>query len=159
MSEITVIDSDKNLLFYGNLENIFGDKTIDRLKSGIELIFQFSFEIYKTAPDIPNELITSNSFQNTIKYDILKDDYIVSLENETQYTTNFKSFIDAKKRLEIINDVPLTSLNMLIPESNYTIRIKVEREQKAKDLSPNTIMPLIKQLSNKTIWYEIKFVY
>lgn len=158
MSGLTVINSEKELLLYGNLKNSFTETAAERLKSGIELIYDFSFEIYKTALEIPDELITNGTFQHSIRYDTLKDDYIISFKS-TKNNLRFKSLYDAKKRIEIINDIPLIALNQLIPENNYKIRIKVERNQKAKILNPNTIMPLLKGLNKKTIWYEIKFIY
>lgn len=157
--ELTAMNSVDEVLIYANMTTNPSDKTTDLLHSGISIIFSFSVELYKTAPQWPDELISSIKFDHRISYDTLKDNYILSFTETDDRQTRFESLIDAQKHLEEINDVVVAPLSQLIPNQSYKVRMRVIRNTKAQPIGVGTILPFMSSMKAKSEWFEYEFVY
>lgn len=155
---LTAMNSEDKVLVYANLSSPPSETTIDLLHSGISIIFSFSIELYKTAPQWPDELISSKSFEHKMSYDTLKDNYILSFaENDKQL--RFDTFAEAQSHLEKINDVIIAPLSQLIPQQSYKVRMRVTRHAKAQPIGVGTILPFMSNMKAKSEWFEYEFMY
>lgn len=159
LKELTLSNSDSELLLFGVLQNGLRAEIAESLQSGISIDFSFFVELYKTTENWPRELVSSLTFKHSINYDTLRDAYLVTLEEKDNRTTRFSSLFEAQEKLERLNGVVVTELSQLIPEQNYELRVRAELTQKTMALGVNNILPLIKRKDVKTKWQNIEFSY
>jgi len=157
--ELTLSNSQKELLLFGTIENSFRSEMAESLQNGISLDFIFFVELHKTTPNWPKELIKSTSFKHTISYDTLRDTYQVILEENNNRAKRFPSLREAQQATERINGAKIVALSQLIPGQNYQLRIRAELTQNTIELGANRILPLIKKKDIKTKWQIIEFTY
>jgi hypothetical protein len=132
---------------------------IEVLHSGIPLHFTFYIELYKTAENWPDELISSITLQHTMEFDTLKESYKVTLEEEKNKTHTFRSLFEAQKVINEINGAKVVELEQLIPENLYKIKIKADLYRKTLPLSLHNILPFLSWWDVKTDWHTIEFRY
>lgn len=159
LAELTLSNSDTELLLFGVLQNGLRAEVTESLQSGISIDFSFFVELYKTTENWPRELVASLTFKHSINYDTLRDAYIVTVEEKDNRTTRFSSLPEAQAMLERLNAVQITELSQLIPEQRYEVRIRAELSQKTMPLGVNNLLPLIKKTDVKTKWQNIEFSY
>lgn len=157
--ELTLSNSQKELLLFGTIENSFRSEMAESLQNGISLDFIFFVELHKITPNWPKELIKSTSFKHTISYDTLRDTYQVILEENNNRAKRFPSLREAQQATERINGAKIVALSQLIPGQNYQLRIRAELTQNTIELGANRILPLIKKKDIKTKWQIIEFTY
>jgi len=157
--ELTLSNSQKELLLFGTIENSFRSEMAESLQNGISLDFIFFVELHKTTPNWPKELIKSTSFKHTISYDTLRDTYQVILEENNNRAKRFPSLREAQQATERINGAKIVAISQLIPGQNYQLRIRAELTQNTIELGANRILPLIKKKDIKTKWQIIEFTY
>jgi hypothetical protein len=159
INELTATTSETHLILFGTLKNSFNSEMIEVLHSGIPLHFTFYIELYKTAENWPDELISSITLQHTMEFDTLKESYKVTLEEEKNKTHTFRSLFEAQKFINEINGAKVVELEQLIPENLYKIKIKADLYRKTLPLSLHNILPFLSWWDVKTDWHTIEFRY
>ena len=159
ITELTAVTTEQDILLFATVQNDIKDKMVESLQSGINVYYSFFLEVSKINPDWPDELISSSSFNHSIDYDTLRDDYLVTLEEKNNKVIRIPSLFDAQKVLERINGVAVISMTQLIPGQNYQIRIRAELTQKTLPLGVHKILPLITGKDIKTKWQYLDFSY
>ncbi|CAG37550.1 DUF4390 domain-containing protein [Desulfotalea psychrophila] len=159
LSQLTAANSQKDLLLFGNLENSFNERAVASLKNGIALHCDFFVELYKTAPNWPDELINNKTFKHSISYNTLKDDYVIKLQEKKEHNIRSASLHEAQKIFQQLNDVQVVPLSQLIPDQQYTIRIRAELSQESLPPGVTNILPFVTSSNIKTKWYPIEFKY
>ncbi|BCL60340.1 hypothetical protein DGMP_10330 [Desulfomarina profundi] len=159
IEELTATTSETHLILFGTLKNSFNSEMIEVLHSGIPLHFTFYIELYKTAKNWPDEMISSITLQHTMEFDTLKESYKVTLEEEKNKTHTFRSLFEAQKVINEINGAKVVELGQLIPDNLYKIRIKADLYRKTLPLSLHNILPFLSWWDVKTDWQTIEFRY
>lgn len=157
--ELTAMNSVAEVLLYAHVNSHTSDDTTDLLHSGISIIFSFSAELYKTAPQWPDELISSKNFEHKMSYDTLKDNYILSFSEKDDLQLRFETLNEAQQHLEDVNDVVIAPLSQLIPNQSYKVRMRAIRSTKAQPIGIGTILPFMSNMKIKSEWYQYEFVY
>lgn len=159
IKELTATTSESHLIIFGTLENSFTSEMIEILHSGIALRFSFFVELYKTTEKWPDELVAAKNFQHIMTFDILKENYRVSLEEDNNKVLVFKSLFEAQKVINEINGANMVELKQLLPDNRYKLRMRAELYQKTLPLSLHNLLPFLSWWDVETDWYTITFNY
>ncbi len=159
IKELTATTTERSLIVFATLADNFTAEMIEVLHSGLALHFSFFVELYKTTENWPDELIASRNFQHIMAFDTLKESYKVTLEEENNKVTSFRSLLEAQKLINEINGVKIIDLQQLLPDHTYKLSIRAELYQKTLPLSLHNILPFLSWWDVETEWHTITFTY
>lgn len=101
-----------------NFENLFSDRIVGTIQSGLPSIIQIEIKLY----DSRNKSIFRKLISKTISYDIWEERY--SIKNADTSTT-FTEFEEVKHNGSRLRNETLTESKNLDENSDYTLRIRV----------------------------------
>ena len=159
INDLTATTTDSSLIIFGTLENSFSSEMIEILHSGIALRFSFFVELYKLTDKWPNELIATRNFQHLMSFDTLKESYRVTLEEENNKVISVRSLVEAQKVINEINGVKVVDLQQLLPDNQYSLKVRAELYQKTLPLSLHNFLPFLSWWDVKTDWHTVTFTY
>ena len=159
IKELTATTTERSLIVFATLANSFTPEMVEVLHSGLALHFSFFVELYKTTEKWPDELIATRNFQHTMTFDTLKETYKITLEEENNTLTSFRSLAEAKTIINEINGVKVVDLQQLLPNHIYKLRIRAELYQKTLPLSLHNILPYLSWWDVETDWHTLTFTY
>lgn len=159
IKELTATTTERSLIVFATLANSFTAEMNEVLHSGLALHFSFFVELHKTTEKWPDELIATRNFQHIMTFDTLKETYKVTLEEENNKVTTFRSLPEAKKRINEINGVKIIDLQQLLPDHTYKLSIRAELYQKTLPMSLHNILPFLSWWDVETEWHTITFTY
>ncbi len=157
--EVAVTTSDTHLLVFATLNYSFTPEMTAILHSGIALKFSFFIELYKTAKNWPDEQIVIRTFQHILSYNMLKENYRITLEEDNNIVLPFKSMALAQNVLNELNGIKVINLKQLIPDNHYKLKIRAELYQKTLPLSLQNTLPFLSWWDVATDWHSIEFQY
>ena len=157
--ELTAVTSETHLLIFCTLNDSFTPEMTAILQSGITLKYSFFIELYKTTKNWPDEQIVLLTFQHTLSYDALKENYRITLEEDNNMLITQKSFVDAQRAFNELNGAKVVSLKQLIPDNRYKLKIRAELYQKTLPLSLHNALPFLSWWDLVTDWHTIEFTY
>ncbi len=159
IKELTATTTERSLIVFATLANSFTAEMIEVLHSGLALHFSFFVELFKTTEKWPDELIATRNFQHTMTFDTLKESYKVTIEEENNKGTSFRSLSEAQKLINEINGIKVIDLQQLLPDQTYKLSIRAELYQKTLPLSLHNILPFLSWWDVETDWHTITFTY
>lgn len=110
------------------------EKYIQEIKNGIKKEFIFYIDIYRVWNIWPDEFITGKTITRTLKYDLIKNDFLASSnDGNTIIKKRFKSLESMLDWALSIEDLKLAELNEL-DKGTYYVRVTVE--SKIRKLPP-----------------------
>ncbi len=159
IQELTATTSETHLIMFATLKNSFTTEMVEILHSGIPLRFTFFVELFKTESNWPEEQIIAFRFEHVMTFDTLKEAYLVTLEEDNNKIQSFKSLFEAQKVINEINGAKVVSLDQIIPDNLYKLKIKADLYQKTLPLSLQSFLPFLSWGDIETDWHEIEFKY
>lgn len=157
--DITITTSNTHLLLFGVIKNDKNSNLIQALHSGIPMRFTFFVELFRTRDNWPDEELMSVSFVHTLKYDTLKEQYELEIEEQNNRVVTFKNLDEAIKKMNDINGLKVIELKNLEADNSYELRIKAELYKKTLPMNLHYIIPFISMWDLETDWYTIEFTY
>jgi len=157
--DITITTSNTHLLLFGVIKNDKNDELIQALHSGIPMRFTFFVELFRTRDNWPDEQLMSVSFVHTLRYDTLKEQYALELEEQKNRALTFKNLGEAIKTMNDINGLKVIELEKLEPDNSYELRLKAVLYKKTLPMNLHYIIPFISMWDLETDWYTIEFTY
>ncbi len=104
------------------------------IMSGIEKEIIFTVELLKVWNYWPDEFVVSKKIQKTIKYDNLREQFLVSsFDGNSRDRRNFKSFNAMMAWAFMVEGIELANIRELEPGSYY---LRVVVESKSRELPP-----------------------
>ncbi len=162
ISELTVSNSNTNLLAYFTL-NIEKSNILKQiLISGVPIKFMYYIRVY-----IPNSHLISffkydiadKILIKTVSYDSIKGTYQIHIIGSNIQTITVNSFKDVLNNICQINDLPITSLSNLKKGEQHILKVKVEAKKVLTSVPLKGILSIFSSDIFETNWYEIKFTY
>ncbi|HIP39711.1 MAG TPA: DUF4390 domain-containing protein [Desulfocapsa sulfexigens] len=157
--DITITTSNTHLLLFGVIKNDKTNELVQALHSGIPMRFTFFVELFRTRDSWPDEELMSVSFVHTLKYDTLKEQYELEIEEQKNRTLTFKNLDEAIKTMNDINGLKVIELKKLEADNSYELRIKAELYKKTLPMNLHYVIPFISMWDLETDWYTIEFTY
>lgn len=157
--EVIVTNSSSDVLLYLKVINAFTPEMEDGIKNGIPVTFTFFIELYRNRTAWIDEEIVSISFDHTLTYDNLKEEYRVELIEKKGKIIITKSFDEAKALMTQVNGFTVTGLDALFPDEEYILKAKARLAEKTLPLYFHYVIPFWKLWDFETDWYDVEFRY
>ena len=158
-TDIIVTTSDTHLLLFGELRNSLTNEMIDGLHSGIPVQFSFFVELEIIVKNWFNKRLNQIEFSHALRYDTLKQLYIVETGESSKKVHTTASLDEAISLLNEINGLKIVELVELEPDQTYRLRIKADLYKKTLPLSIHRIIPFVSWWDLDTDWYTVEFIY
>jgi hypothetical protein len=148
------VEMSPNLRLTFMVKGAFKKGIVEAIHSGIPTSFTFFVKLYKVKTLWPDEGIGSWQFNHTVKYDALKEEYEIQLD-ERSATVKTKSFEEMKAFMVSGNNIPITPAPHLIAGLRYKLRVKAELDKIELPLFLDDILFFVKLWDFETSWHSI----
>ena len=159
LTNIIVTNTRDDLLVYLNVEGAFTDKMQKAISSGVSTTFSYYLSFYKVRNLWFDNKIEDIKVTNTIKYNNLKEEYIVERSWEKSGPQMTKSFDEAKKLMSEIDSLKIVPLKQLVKGTYYQLRAKAELSKVTLPFYLHYIVFFVSLWDFETDWYTIDFIY
>lgn len=159
LTNIIVTNTQDDLLVYLKVEGAFIDKMKKAILSGVPTTFSFYISFYRVRNFWIDNKVEDIKVTNTIKYDNLKEEFIVKRsweESEPQVT---QSFDEAKNLMSEVDRLKVIPLKQLEKGEHYQIRAKAELSKVTLPFYLHYVFFFVSLWDFETDWYTVDFVY
>ncbi len=157
--DATLTTSHSHLLLFATLDNKAQQKLEEALHSGIPMEFTFQVKLIHIRKNWANEELRDQEFVHSLKYDTVKEQYHLQLEEQRNRTMTFQKLSEAMKVMYEINGFKVIELKKLIPDGSYELRMKASLYKKTLPMNLHYVIPFISLGNVETDWYNIEFNY
>ncbi len=157
--DITLTTSNTHLLLFGVIRNDKQEELEKALHSGIPMQFTFIIKLIHVQNNWPDEELISMDLTHTLKYDTLKERYLLTIEEQRNRKIAFAELIEAMQRMNELNGLKVIELAKLKPDTTYKIRLKAELYKKTLPMNLHHVIPFISLGDVETDWHNIEFTY
>jgi uncharacterized protein DUF4390 len=157
--DITITTSKDHLLLFGVLKNDKQKELEQALHSGIPMKFTFFIELIQTVTNWPDEELIAMEFIHTLKYDTIKENYQLEIEEQRNRKFTYTTLDEAMLRMNEINGLKVIELAKLLPDNSYELRMKAELYKKTLPMNLHYLIPFISMWDLETDWFTIEFTY
>jgi len=159
LKNIIVTNTRDDLLLYLTVDGAFTEKMETAVSSGVPATFSFFVNLYQTRSLWFDKEIVDLKVTHTIKYDNLKNEYIIQRSWDDNPPKIVKSFIEAKKLMVEIDSLNVVPLNRLEKGMRYQIRTKAQLNKLTLPFYLHYVLIFVSLWDFETDWYTIDFIY
>lgn len=159
ITNMTVNSINNSLLLYFDVENAFNEKLAIAVNSGVNISFSYPVNIYldkKLWKDVP---VAQLDLINTIKYDTLKKEYIVTRSWRNAEPVKVSTFEEAALLMTRVDGLNLAQVKGLVKGQTYKIRIKARMNKVARPKYLKFVLFFLNSWKLETRWNAVSFVY
>jgi hypothetical protein len=107
------------------VEGAFTDKIIEAINSGALTTFRYSLRVYREVPNLMDERLLSYELSRTIRYDTLKQEYLIASDGEEWV---FTAWDEAQRKMTRLTDLPVAVKTTFDGSSRYYVLVKADLE-------------------------------
>ncbi len=159
LTNITVSNTQDDLLLFLNLEGAFREEMKKAILSGVPSTFSFFAKLNRVRSLWFDQDIADLEVTHTIIYDNLKKEFTVTRSWKDNNPEVTKSFDEAKKWMTEINSLKIIPLDRLEKGEQYQLRVKAEVSKKTLPLYLHYILFFVSLWDFETDWYTIDFTF
>ena len=159
ISDIIVTNNQDHLLVYFYTKGCFTPEMNKAIMSGIPTTFNFFLELYKPRSFWPNKKLVALKLSHTIKYDLLREEFQVTLSERGNQTFILKDFAKAQEMMVDVSNIQLIPLKQMERNSQYQLRIKAELSKVTLPLYLHYVLFFVSLWDFETDWYLVEFNY
>ena len=159
LTNITVSNTQDDLLLFLNLEGAFREEMKQAILSGAPSTFSFFAKLNRVRSLWFDKDIADLEVTHTIIYDNLKKEFTVTRSWKDNNPEVTKSFDEAKKWMTEIDSLKIIPLNRLEKGEQYQLRVKAEVSKKTLPLYLHYILFFVSLWDFETDWYTIDFTF
>jgi len=137
------------------VKDAFTKEMEDAISSGIPTSFTFFVEFNRVKDFWFNEHLGKWVFKHTVKYDSLKEEYVVFLA-ESDNVIRTKDFNEMKRLMSYGDSINLTPMEPL-KAGRYEFRVKAELNAIKLPFLLNNVLFFVKHRYLETNWYTYRF--
>ncbi len=157
--DIVLTTSNTHLLLFGIIQNSEQQKLVQALHNGIPMQYTFFVELLQVKDNWADKKLVSMKFAHTLKYDTLKEQYQLTLEEQRNRVLPFTDLEEALMVINEINGLNVIEFTKLTPDYAYELRIKAELLKKTLPMNLHYVIPFISLWNMETDWHTIEFMY
>ncbi|MBI3398568.1 MAG: DUF4390 domain-containing protein [Deltaproteobacteria bacterium] len=167
VDRVVVVNSPNDIRVSFEIRDAFTKEIEDGIKSGISTSFTFFIELYRRRGFWFDESLTSQTFKHIVKYDTLKEEYEIVLEEKPQLGTDLKSvptlmrvkeIEQAKKIMASGDNIIVKPFPVLQKGERYRLRIKATLDAVNLPFPLNYMLFFVSFWNYETSWYEKEFI-
>jgi hypothetical protein len=156
ISDLAAVNSDTHLLVYLTVKDCFTEEMLTGVHNGIPATFTYLVDIYETRKMWPDKKIFSYSFDRTLSFDNLKEQYtVISSEKNRSLTT--ENLSEAKQLIAEVVDLKTAQLDHFKPDTLYRIEVKAKLEKKTLPWYYQYLFPFSSLWDFETGWATLEF--
>ena len=159
INDVIVTNSSREVLLYLTVRNAFTPEMEKGVQNGIPVTFNFFVELYRRRTGWVDQKVVERSFEHTLTYDTLKDEYRVVYGEQNGKTVITKSLPKARELMAQVNGFALSPLTMLLADADYALKIKARLAEKTLPLYFHYVIPFWGLWDFETDWYTVEFRY
>ncbi|WKZ31701.1 MAG: DUF4390 domain-containing protein [Thermodesulfobacteriota bacterium] len=138
------------------VKDAFSKNIEEAVRSGLPTSFNFIIELRKVNRFLPDEKVGRWEFRHTVRYDSLRNEYEVVLDEQGDKTVRTRDFEEMKRVMAACSGVIVAPAH-LIPGSLYELRIKAAMDPVELPFLLNYIFFFLKFLNFETDWHVHAF--
>jgi hypothetical protein len=166
VDKVVITNTPDNTWVSFEIKNAFTKDIEEGIKSGIPTTFTFFVELYRRRGIWFDEQLHSITFKHTIKYDTLKEEYEIMMEEKPQVEADSKSvpiirvkeIEQAKKIMASGEDILVKPASALEKGEKYQLRIKAMLDPVNLPFPLNYMLFFVSFWDYETSWYEKEFI-
>jgi hypothetical protein len=159
LSDVVVTNTHEHLLVYFTVNDCFTPEMKKAVESGIETTFTFIVELSEKRTYWWDRNITSLKVKHSIKYDNLKNRYMVKLSEDAGEAVSFSDLAEAMKMMSHVAALKVTPLRKLQRGTYYQMRMMAELDKIRLPFYLHYVLFFLSMWDFKTDWYTIDFRY
>ncbi|MEE9543802.1 MAG: DUF4390 domain-containing protein [Thermodesulfobacteriota bacterium] len=130
----------------------FKNEIEEGIKSGIPTTFTFFVELYRVRRMWPDKNVAKWTFKHTVKYDNLKEEYEVTLDDSGKKVRT-KDFEEMKLLMVTFDAIELKTKKPLLKDRRYIMRVMAELDTVKLPFLLRHMLFFVKFWDFKTDWY------
>ena len=159
LSDIVVSNTDEHLLVNFTVTGCFTEDMNKAIESGLDTTFTFFVKIFEKRDLWNDRKIESKKVSHTIRYDILKKHYELSLSEKGPDTIIVKDFEKAKEILASLEGLKVTPIDSLQTDKRYRLWMMAELDKIRLPLYLHYVFFFLSLWDFETDWYIYDFKY
>lgn len=152
---VIINNSDASQISF-EIKNAFTKEIEEGIKSGIPTTFTFFVELYQKRGLWFDETAADMTFRHTVRYDNLKQEYEILLEEQPQSAMRVKEIGQAKKIMASSDNIVVKPA--LKKGEAYQLRIKATLDPVSLPFPLNYMLFFVSFWNYETDWYEKEFI-
>ncbi|MEJ2096015.1 MAG: DUF4390 domain-containing protein [Deltaproteobacteria bacterium] len=159
LKNIIVTNTRDDLLVYLTVDGAFTEEMETAVLSGVPATFSFFVNLYRARRLWFDKQIVDLKVTHTIKYDNLKNEYIIYRSWDDNSPKTVKSFAEAKKLMTEVDSLAVVPLKRLEKGARYQIRTKAQLSKLTLPFYLHYVFFFVSLWDFETDWYTIDFIY
>jgi|WetSurMetagenome_2_1015567.scaffolds.fasta_scaffold04178_7 hypothetical protein len=152
---VEIAQDPENLKVSFYIQDCFTPSMEEAIQSGVPTTFRILAVLEKPGVLFFDTEILNVVLEHTIKYDYLKNEYVVQLPENPDSTLITKNFLEAKRWMSTVKDLPLLPLWRLQKDEVYQLRLKAELSKVELPLFFRYIFFFVSLWDFETDWQKI----
>lgn len=159
ISDVHLTNTRDNLIAYFKVENAFTEEIKHAVLKGIPASFSFYITLDKINKALFNSEISDLKITSTLKYNVLKKEFVVTRpwKNGKPFVT--ESFEEAKVAMTEVNNFMVAGLTDLVKGKNYKLKLKADLDKVTLPLYLHYIFFFVSFWDFETDKHVTKFTY
>jgi len=159
LSNITVSNTNDELLLHLNLNGSFSDAIRQNVLAGKTTSFAFRIRLSQVKDFWLDETIADLTVVHTIKFDPVKKEFTVRRSWTGYEAETTRSFEEAQRWMNHIEGLRIVSLSRMEKSARYELQAKAEVSKKILPFNLHHVLFFVSFWDEQTDWYIIDFVY
>jgi hypothetical protein len=159
LTNITVSNTNDDLLLHLNLEDSFSEVVLQNVRDGKTTSFAFRIQLSRVRDFWLDQKITDMTVIHTIKFDSVKKEYTVRRSWTGYEAETTPSFEEAQRWMNQIEGIKIIALSHIQKGTRYELQAKAEMSKKTLPLNLHHVLFFVSFWDEQTDWYIIEFVY
>ncbi len=139
------------------VRSAFTDEIVEAIKSGIPTSFTFMMEAYRVRGAWFDKVAGKWKFRHTVKYDAIKEEYVVRLDEKDYIEIRTNDFEEMKRLMSSGEDIAILPALTLIRGAVYEVRIKAQLDTVKLPFLLRHMLFFVKFWDFETDWYSARF--
>lgn len=159
LDNIIVTNTRDDLLLYLTAKSAFPEKISEAIQSGVPTTFTFYINLYRVRGLWLDKRVREIKLSHTVKYDALKNEYVVTRSWEGDRPLTVKTIDEAKRLMSEVDSLVIVPLAQLTKGEQYQIRAKAELDRMTLRFYLHYVLFFLSFWDVETDWHTIDFIY
>lgn len=159
LTNLIVTNTNDDLIVFLKVEGAFREKMKKAVLSGVSTSFSFFISLHKVRSLWIDKKIADVTVIHTIKYNNLKNEFIIKRSWENNQPIVIQSFDEARKLMTEVDNLKIVPLKKIEKNNQYQIRAKAELSKLTLPFYLHYILFFVSLWNFETDWHTIDFVY
>jgi hypothetical protein len=158
MTDILVTSGTGEMLLYARLVDGFKKEMGDAIMAGVPAAFTIELDVYQERPYLWDRHILRKEICRTIKYDNLKNNFLIATNGLGQPAV-LPDFESAQKAMAELNGIPVVAFSNLSRGERYYVQIRVKIDRVRLPFKMEYVLFFVSLWDFETPLYKIRFAY